>query len=69
MRLVNLFYTYVSLRNSKLSKCAVVFISLIRNALTSYVRNFKHMKMQVSLLLSVLTVASTLIGLRYELKG
>jgi len=45
------------------------FISSIHNALTSDGRNFKHIKMQVTVLVSVFTLASILIGLPYESKG
>ena len=45
------------------------FISSIHNALTSGGRKFNHIKMQVSVLVTVLTLALFLIGLPYEFKG
>ena len=50
-------------------KVLLSFISSIHNALTSDGRDFNHIKMQVSVLVSVLTLASILIGLPYEFKG
>ena len=43
------------------------FVSSIHNALTSDGRNINHIKMHVSVLVSVRTLASILISLRYEL--
>jgi len=40
----------------------------IHNALTSDGRDFNHIKMQVSVLVSVLTVASVLFGQPFEFK-
>jgi hypothetical protein len=45
------------------------FISSIHNAMTSDGRNFNHIKMQVSVLVSVLTLAAIPIAMRYEIKG
>jgi hypothetical protein len=45
------------------------FNSSIHNAFTSYGRNFDHVKMQVSVLVSILTLTSILIGLQYKFKG
>jgi len=47
----------------------LAFISSIHNAVTSDGRNFSHIKMQVSVLVSVLTLAAIPIGMRYEFKG
>ena len=45
------------------------FVSSIHNALTSDGRNINHIKMHVSVLVSVCTLTSVLIGVRYEFKG